>query len=234
MYQNAGVWTPVPNSAVPGNSTGLAGGTVSLAGVSTTTYPTLALAALFTSSNASTTPSILDWRVDYHAGPSPLPNIGFTIYGNKTIGTSVSGAPIRKFAQTLTTSATSTYLITPVEWDSYTVGLTGSSYDVSEQCQTPLSVSPLQDQTVSLTLVPHTANSLRVAVTASSAPLAGATVTLTAPGNQSLTSSSCGQTFFSNLSVSGYTLTVTKIGFQTVTQNISVAGATVISVPLTP
>lgn len=233
-YPQGGSYSLVPDGVVTGNSAGLTSGSVSLGAVSTSTYPTLALIALLDTDDASSTPALLDWKVDYHAGPTPLPNIGLSVYGTKTIGTSISGAPIYKVVQAITTSPAGSWLITPLEWDTYTLQLTGASYDISEICPTPVSVAAGENKVESVLLVPRTSHSLRVEVTAAGAPVSGATVTLSSPGNQTVSSSDCGQAFFSGLSASGYTLSVSKSGYQTNAQPISVSGATVIAVPLSP
>lgn len=234
VYPNGSEWSPVPDGVLSGNSGGLPQGTIAVSGVPTTTFPALALRSVFTPVDASSTPPTIDWTVDYHAGPSPLPAIGVSAYGTKTIGTSISGAPIYKVVQSITTSPAASWLITPLEWDTYTLQLTGNSYDISELCPSPVSLAPGENKIESLLLVPHTANSLRIEVTAAGVPVPDATVALTAPGNATVSSSACGQAFFSGLSATSYTLTVTKSGYQTNIQSISVSGGTVIPVPLTP
>lgn len=234
VYPSGGAYTPVADGVLPGNSSGFTLGPVDLSGVATSSYPTLALRALLTTGDASTTPSVLEWTVGYHAGPSALPGIGFSVYGTKTIGTTISGAPIYKFVDNETTSQVGSWLIVPLEWDSFTISLTGSSYDIAEQCPAPLSVDPGQAQTVRLMLLPHTAHSLRVLTTANGAPLAGATVTIAGTGGGTGSTSSCGQTFFSSLSAETYTLTVTAPGYADSVQDIDVTGTSVILVQLTP
>jgi hypothetical protein len=234
VYPNAGDYALVPDGVITGNSAGLTSGSVSLSAVPTSTYPTLALKVLLDTADASSTPSLADWRVDYHAGPSPLPNVGLSYYGTKTIGTSISGAPIYKVVQNITTDSAGTIPITALEWDLYTFGVTGSTYSIAELCPSPVSVAPNTSSTLVLTLVPRTANTLRVEVVGGGVPLTGATVTLTSPGNETMTTSACGQAFFESLSVSTYTLTVSHPGYQDNVQNVSVGGATVVAVPLVP
>jgi hypothetical protein len=234
VYPSGGSYALVPDAVLAGNSAGFTSGLITLTDVSTSTFPSLALRGVLETADASSTPSLEDWRIDYHAGPSPLPNIGFSMYGTKTIGTSISGAPIYKVVQSNTTSAAGSWLITPLEWDTYALSLTGGSYDIAELCPTPASVAPGENRVAALTLLPASAHSLRVEVTVSGAPVSEATIALTNPGNKSLESSACGQGFFSNLSATTYTLTVTKSGYQVSAQDIAVSGDTVITVPLVP
>ncbi len=233
-YLSGGQYVLVPDAAVSGNSAGLTSGSVSLATLATSTYPAMQLKASLTTGDASTTPSLSTWKVDYHAGPSPLANVGFTIHGAKTVGTDAGGAPIYKLSQSVSTGANGGWLISPIEWDAYSLALSGSTYDASEQCPSALSVAPLQDQVVSLMLVSHTTNSLRVSVAGNNLPLPGATVSIAGSTNATTTSSSCGQSFFGGLASGTYTLSVSATGYQTNQQNISVSGGTVVPVILSP
>lgn len=223
----------IPDSVLPGNSTGLSS-PVSLAGVSTTTYPSLSLKASLTTTDASTTPELADWRVDFSAGPAPLPGIGFTLYGAKTIGTTISGAPIYKFVFNETTAPDGTWLFTPLEWDAYTILLSGTSYDIGEHCPFPLTVAPFENKIVNLFLYPHTSHSLRVLITANDIALSGATVTITGPSGGTMPTSACGQSFFSGLNETTYTISVTAPGYQPSVQDAPVSGRSTITIPLTP
>jgi hypothetical protein len=234
MYPDGALWSPVPDGVLPGNSVGLTSGTVSLATISTTTYPTLALNALLTTADASSTPALNDWRIDYRAGPSPIPNVGFTAYGTKTIGTTISGAPIYKVVLNQTTDSAGVFSTTTLEWDSYLLSLTGATYSIAEQCPTPLAVLPQTTTDVTLLLVPQIAHTLRVIATANNAVLPGATITLTSPGNVVRTTSQCGQAFFDALASDTYTVTVAHPSYQTSQQEVSVAGGTIVTIPLVP
>lgn len=234
VFPDAGSYSLVPDGVLPGNSAGFTSGLITLSQLSTSTFPTLALKAVFETTNASSTPTLEDWRLDYHAGPSPLPNIGFSLYGTKTVGTTISGAPIYKVVQSFTTDEQGAWTISALEWDTYTFNLTGSTYDIAELCPSPVSVLPGSSGALTMVLVPNSTNTLRVEVTANNQPLSGATVTLTSPGSETQSSSSCGQAFFDDLTVDTYTLTVTKSGYQDSVQDVSVAGATVVTVPLVP
>jgi hypothetical protein len=234
VYPDGALWSPIPDGVLPGNSAGLTTGSVSLALVSTSTYPTLGLRALLGTADASSTPALNDWRIDYRAGPSPIPNVGFTAYGTKTIGTTISGAPIYKVVLNQTTDSAGVFSTSTLEWDSYLLSLTGSSYSIAEECPTPISVPPQAAADITLLLVPQTTHSLRVIATASNTLLPGATVTVTSPGNVARTTSPCGQAFFSGLTSDTYTVTVTHPNYQTSQQEVSVAGGTVVTIPLIP
>ena len=233
-YWNGSAYALVPDAALAGNAAGFTTSPISIVPLPIATYGRLQLAAFLSSSDNKWTPEVLDWTATYQAGPTPLPNILFSIHGAKTIGTDSSGAQIYKMNENDTTNAGGVWNINPIEWDTYTPALpSGSSYAVAEQCPSTLSVSPAQSATVALTLQSATANTLRVVVTGNGNPVAGATVTLT--GASANTTSTCGQTFWSGLSSGTKTLTVTASGFQTFTDsNVSVSGTSNYSVTLTP
>ncbi len=234
VYPNGPLYSPVGDGVIPGNSAGLTSGSVVLSGVPTSTFPILALRAALSTFNASTSPALLEWQLDYSAGPSPLSGVDMTLYGTKTTGTTISGAPIYKVVEDLLTNLSGFAGLSPIEWDSYTLQLTGGQYSVFEECPSPFTVAPSGTTNVNLILLPYENNTLRVRVTGNGTPLSGATVTLTSPGNEVRTTSACGQAFFAPLSADTYTLSVSHPSYQPSTQDIDIAAQTVVSVPLVP
>lgn len=223
----------IPDTDLAGNESGFQSGSVSLAALSPTTYPSLRLLARLTTSDPLVTPLLNSWGVGYSTGPAPLGNVDFTLEGTKTIGTTNAGVPISKILIDESTNTSGQVLIDTLEWDSYTI-VPDSAYDVVEQCPDPLSVDPAQNQSVSLILDDATPHSLRVVVFGSGTVLAGASVTIDGPDDASGQTSTCGQSYFGGITSGTYTLTVTATGFQPSTESISVAGQTVVSVFLTP
>ncbi|CAN5764556.1 hypothetical protein BH11PAT2_BH11PAT2_03290 [soil metagenome] len=206
--------TLLPDTALPGNASGFTG-TVSLVGVSTTTYPKLALSADLTTSSASTTPQISAWALSYLRGPIPIGNISFTLTGAKAIGSTGAGAPIYKTTVATSTAASGLIPLT-LEWDSYSLSLPG--YDAVEACNAPPYVlAPGSSNDVSLILASSTPNMLLVSVSNSSGGLAGASVTLSRTGfTKTVTTTACGSAYFGAItSSSGYTITVSKSGYTT-------------------
>lgn len=68
QYQTAtGSWALLPDTEVPGNSTGFTGGSVDLTGVDITTYPTIRLLATLTC-DGSDCPTLEDWTVEWSEG----------------------------------------------------------------------------------------------------------------------------------------------------------------------
>ena len=219
--------TPLPDAVLAGNSAGFTG-TVDLSGVSTTTYPTLALRADLTTNATTSTPFIQDWGLSYLRGPVPLGNVPFALTGAKTIGSTGAGAPIYKTTLSPTTDATGTNALS-LEWDAYALAL--SAYDTVDACNAPpYAITAGASQDTSLYLVAPTANSLLVSVRDSTgAAVPGATVTLSRTGFTSTkTTSACGGAYFGAItSSSAYTITVSKTGYTTDTNaGVNLSGHT--------
>ncbi len=220
--------TLLPDSVLPGNSTGFSTFPIDLTNVSTSTYPTLAVGATLSRTGTSIVPKVFNWSLAYDTGPTPLPNVPFTLTGEKTIGSTGAGASIYKTILSTTTNASGQRAL-PLEWDSYSIGVTG--YNIEGACPLPpYPLAPGSVNTASLTLVAPTANTLLVNVQDSSgAPVSDVTVTLTNTGYSSAVSSStCAGAYFGGLSSSDtYTVTISKGGYTTTTSNnISVSGQT--------
>ena len=237
IYDGAGT-TLIPDALVPGNAAGFTSGSVSLANVSTTTYPTLRLDAVLFTKNASTTPTLTLWNVTDTYGPLPLANIAFNLQGGKSIGSGPSGT-IYKYSQNLSTGASASVSVPNLEWDNYTVTIgAATGYDIASACNPqPESLSPGATMTSNFFLAAHTTNSLLVDVrsAATGALITGASVTLTKAGySGSGTTDSCGQTFFPGLAAfNGYSISVSAAGHTTYNSStVNVSATTRLSVVL--
>jgi len=237
----------IPDTVIPSNAAGFSSSPISLAAVSTSTYPNLELGVDLNKGSAGSSPNLDGWSIDYDQGPTPLPSFPFSLRGAKTIGTTAGGASIYKFSQSLTSNTGSLFSTSTLEWDSYTptVDSTATGYDIAGACTpTPWSVSAGTSVFVALYMFAHSTNSLLVTVkdSATGATINSATVALTRSGFSSTkTTRLCGQAFYSGLSagtVSGgntYTAAVSKTGYQSATQTgVVVSGASSVSVSLTP
>lgn len=131
----------LPDAVLAGNAAGFNTFPVSLAGISTSTYPALGLSADLTTASVATTPQVLDWRMDYQVGPTPFPDVSFTLTGAKTKGTTGAGAPIYKTTVASTTNASGVF-ISPLEWDVYSISIPGQSIVTASSTPTPFTLSP--------------------------------------------------------------------------------------------
>ena len=244
-FDNAGTPTILSDAVLSGNSAGFTTSPIDLSGISTSTYPTLYLVSELSTGDITVTPNIGRLEVVYDKGPTPLPNISFTLRGDKTIGTTGAGAATYKFSGTYSTGASSAFSTTTMEWDTYTLDVTGGLYDISESCQPlPLVLSPNVSTGLDLYLSPASTHSLLVAVkdSSSGAIIPDASVRLTRSGvDITKISSNCGQVFYSSASqgtVSGgnsYTLEVSKAGYTSATlTEVEISGTSRVTVQLTP
>lgn len=216
----------IPDSQLPGNSTGFSGSSINLSSISTTTYPSLALRADLTTSNTNITPSINSWSVNALIGPIPVPNVPIVLTGAKSIGSTGAGAPIIKTTLSTTTGPQGQNTF-PLEWDSYALSLSG--YDVVDACYAPsFSLSPATSYTNTLYLGPNSANSVLITVRdTTGAYVSGATVTLSRTGfSQSVITTSCGAAYFGMLAASSaYTVQISKSGYTTTSNtNVNITG----------
>lgn len=220
-YHDGNEYLIVPDSDIPNNSVGFSSGPIDISELSIATYNTLQLRATLETTDTSVTPSLDDWSASFGIGPVPLPNVSFDIRGSKTIGTNGAN-PVYKYDDSFTTTSSGEWFIDDVEWDAYTVTL-NSSYDVAEKCPNDISISPGEDLQPYYHLAPNTAHSLRVYVAHNAVPLPDATITVSGSAGVK-NSSSCGQAYFGGLAETDYTVTISKPGFQTHQEVVSVSG----------
>lgn len=236
-YDNGGTPTLVPDGVLAGNSGGFKTSPVDLTGISTTTYGTLMIGTELKTSDASTTPAVLSWELDYDEGPIPLPDFPFAMRGTKTIGSDAGANPIYKVDLNMQTDGSGVVSTSTLEWDSYTItvddGATG--YDVSEICPPqPRAISPATNVTTDLILVPDTPNTLLVTVWDDIGDLLpGASVRLhrSSGYDTTVTTDDCGQAFFESVPLgtiaggNAYDLDISAGGYTTDNQtNIEVSG----------
>ena len=228
----------IPDTQLPGNSTGFSGPSIDISTVSTSSYPRLAIGAILTTANTST-PAIDSWSATYMQGGVPIPSISLGVVGSKSIGSGPKGT-VYKFSTTTTSGTTGTLTLPSMEWDSYTISVSSSTgYDVASACNPqPQGLTPGATLLTSLYLATHTPQSLLVDVHLQNTGvlLQGANVTLTrASFSVSSVTDHCGQVFFPNLTnASDYTLTIVAEGHATTTINtVNVSGTSRIS-PLVP
>ncbi len=218
----------LPDTVLPGNSTGFSAFPINLSGISTSTYPTLSIGADISRTATTTIPQIYDWSLVYTTGPVPLPNVSFILTGTKTIGSTGNGAPIYKTIISQATDSNGKSVLS-LEWDAYSLSISG--YDVTDACpMPPYALAPNSVETTSLTLVPLTTNRLLIHVQdINGNPISGATVTLSRTGyTETNSSSDCANAYFGGLSqYTDYTILLTKSGYTTTTiQKVSVIGQT--------
>ncbi len=229
LYFNGSGYSLISDADLPGNATGFDISPVDLSGLSTSTYSTLRLKADLATEKPGRTPELLDWKVLWRAGPFPLANVAFHMKGQKTIGKDLNDDPIYKYSEDLSTGADGTLQIDNLEFDIYDITVDGvaSGYDISESCPfQPVNISPGTSNTTNLTLVAHSSDSLLVFTKDDAGNvLPGVSSRLYKSGyDETLTTSSCGQVFFTPLVNQNYILEVSKTGYETSSSTVDVAG----------
>lgn len=208
VYRAAnGVYTLIPDSDLPGNEAGFATGPLVLTDLDTYDYPSLALGVTLMSSDPNVTPELLDWSLSYAVTEPPIPNVPFVLRGDKSIGMTAGGVPVRKYEHSDTTGVSGERTFGNMEWDGYTVTLGTTAYDIAAACPSmPYALDPADEGMITLTLVPPAANTLRVTVLGEGArPVHGATVELSRNAfSAEEETGACGQVFF-NSGTAGYT-----------------------------
>ncbi len=235
LYDGSGIL--IPDAVLAGNAAGFTTSPVNVSGVSTSTYPALQVFATLVGTD-TLAPSLDAWNLSYDYGPVPLPSIPFTLTGEKTIGSGPSGT-LYKYTQSHNSGAGASITIPSLEWDNYSIVVPPSSgYSISSACSPqPETLMPGSAMTSQIYLLPYTSSSLLVDVRSatSSALLSGATVLLTRSGySASMATDSCGQSFFSGLSNTTYSIQVSRAGYTTYvgTNAVTVSGTTRFSITL--
>ncbi len=149
-----------------------------------------------------------------------VPNVPFSLQGQKLIG---SEPDILKYKTDLETNATGLKNIPDLEWDTYTLSFTAENYELLNITPTTtLDISPDTTQEIKIIAIPKSAKDLFLTITdsATSLPIAGANVELTATdfSENKVTSeaTSCslgGIALFSNLTENIYNLKINKDGY---------------------
>lgn len=218
----------VPEEILPGNTAGFTTSRIALNTLSKEVYPALTLRLTLETANDNVSPTVDEVSFTYQSGPTPLPDVPFTLRGTKEIGTTGDGSPIYKNTITTNTAGNGEHELINIEWDGYVLSI--PDYDVISSCPlSPVPVPPLTSMTLSLILGPVTSHALRVAVLSSTGlPVSDALVTLErASFSAEGTSDACGQVYFGGLSAhDDYTVTVEKAGHIPSVDTITVSGQT--------
>lgn len=155
----------------------------------------------------------------------------FQLHGDKTIGTDGDGLPIYKYAETITPNQGGNAELHDLEADLYTVlfdeaniGYVLAGHDHA----LPYAAAPQSAETIILYLAAYEPFTALLTITdQTDATVSGATVTLTPEDGGdavSQTTTSYGQSFFRDLGVMTYSVTVTAAGYATYNGTVIVNG----------
>ena len=233
-YASGSNWYLIPDSDLPGNSTGFDTSPVDLSGLSTTTYSELKLKANFSTSDPSTTSELYDWQLSWISSQTTsIGNVQFLLQGAKIIGTDADENPVYKYSQTHVSDNNGHVDIPDLEWDSYTFSVSPSEgLDLVNTDPSPQPISLPPDNALKhVTLYLEAENSLLVTVENSDTlePIFSATVRLFNTGlgyDVSQYTDQKGETFFIPLQSAVYNLEVQAPGYSSTSLTVGVTGDT--------
>lgn len=213
VYQGSSTTALVPDSELPGNSSGF-NAPFDLRSVDPAAYPELGLGVTLETVSSVETPAVSAVTVANITSVTPQPSTDFSLRSSKTIGTDAGSQPVYKHVYNETTDAAGQRTLTDVEWDAYHASVPAGQ-TIAEACPgNPVEVTPGGAATLDLTVVPASAHSLRVHVDyADGSPVPDAEVTITEGGvSQTANTTGCGQVYFNGLSNATYTVGVSVVG----------------------
>jgi len=229
LYFDGSLWAPIPESDLPGNSSGFENSPVNLTSLSTTTYPQLRIKANLSTQDASTTPSLYSWQITWlDTNASPIGNISFDLRGEKIVGKDASENPIYKYSASYTTDSNGHKDINNLEWDLYTFSIpssTGLDLVGTDPSLQPINLSPGVNQSVKLYI--DAENSLLITVQNNDTlePIFSASVRLYKTGyDKTQYTNEKGQTLFIPLSTGTYNLEIGAGGYSSYTGTVNISG----------
>lgn len=238
QFYTATTTTPaelIPNSVLPGNSSGFSTRVVDLQGIDPSVYSSLAPVVYLATSDKNSTPEVASVTIDFEEDVTPLSSLAVNLKNNTAIGTAGDGSLVYKYEDSTTTDSFGKITLTQTEFGVYDFWSTGKV--VAEACSAhPYELKPGTTASLVYLLAPQTANNLRVAVIdITNQPVIKAEVKLSRPGfSTTLKTGWCGQAFFAGLTDSAdYTLEISAPGFtsETIT-NLNITGEQVEKVVL--
>lgn len=236
FYSSTSTADLIPDSDLPGNSTGFATEVIDLRGLDTATYSQLVPRVTLSTSDTSATPRVQRLDHYYLESEDLLPGEAVFIASLKSIGTDAAASPVRKYNISTTTDSAGEVVLSGLEWGAYTASSTG--YVVMSACPAnPTTVNPNTTGTSTFAMRSLTAHNVRTVVhDVAGEAVVGATVALTLGGTTyTKTTDWCGQAFFGGLTAdTNYRLEVSMSSYVTNTIDpFEVSGSRVQEVTLT-
>jgi hypothetical protein len=191
-----------------------------------------------------TSPLVVTTLGSKELGFPRLPFVPFTIIGNKSIGTDIADISVPKYIQNFTTDANGTITIPNLEWDNYTITISEDALlDVSYSSPLlPFSILSGIPSQVSMSLVPHSQNSLHVAFVDQTDSLVSTVSAELLHNNESVASGSAGlvgsidagQFFYPNLLRGMYQFVASPSGYATYSGTLNVVNSLYQKITLSP
>ncbi len=234
-------WSLVPDTDLPGNSTGFYVSPLDLTGLDIEKYPKLKLRANFSTQNTTKTPLLFEWQVSWKDGEAtPIGNVEFSLRGEKTVGIDAEEEPIYKYTDIVSSDDSGEKFLSGIEADNYHFfyfSKDGAPLQLNEELS-PLPFELLPGASTEAILYLSSENSLLVQVedTSSQEPVFGASVEL---ANEAMgyykaqNTNNQGETMFIPLEEGeNYELTVKAENYLEKSVTLSVEGGTLKNVNL--
>jgi len=239
-YKPETEWILIPDSNLPGNSTGFDISPVDLSNLDISTYSSLKIKANFLTESPSLTPILYDWQISWkNSEPTPISNVSFDLRGEKLIGKDANENPVYKFSNTNQTNSQGEIQISNLEWDVYHF----SNFQRESQLldlinsdpSQPISLNPNTNPEVNLYLGSQNSLLITVQDSVSLEPIFSATIILSATGlEETQYTNPKGQTVFIPLEEKTYSLSVEAVGYSPISTTVSVSGKTTKLIKLEP
>lgn len=228
----------VPNTDLPGNSSGFSPGAIDISQLDPAQYPELGLLVSLETASSTLTPALRSWSISYVVTETAQSGVPIRVRSNKTIGTDGGGANVYKYDAIHTSDGTGEISLSDMEWDTYQI-TPETGWAITSACPpVPYDLDPGVSDEVRLDVVPDATPSLRVQVMTGAALVPGAIVQLTRPGvDKTATTDACGQVFFTNTLVAGddYTVQVNAPGYaQELAEDVAVSTSTTLIISVSP
>jgi len=231
LYFDGAVWKLIPDSALPGNSTGFSVSPLDLSGLDISIYSQLKVKGELSTTDILISPTLYDWQVSWRTSePIPIPNVNFNLEGNKIIGKDATEDPVYKYSQSHNSGGSGHINISDIEWDLYTFTIdSATGLDLLKIDPSPQPVNLPPDTTLSVGLYLEAQNSLMVTVQdeETGEPIFSAGVRLYKSDlsyDKTQNTDGKGKTYFIPLENGAYTVEVQIDGYQTKSEDISVSG----------
>lgn len=216
---SSGPFTLIPDTDLPGNSTGFSDSLVDISGLDPAVYPSLVIELVLETTDTNFSPLVDEVGVYYRESETVSPNTSFTMLGVKTIGSDALLSPIYKFNLATSTNVSGELYLPNIEFDIYNLNFS-PAYDIKTSCPAhPYTHRAGIDGEVELQLVADEAHTLRVVVLDTlTRAIPGAQVNLSRSGfSETKYTNSCGQVFFNSgvADQSDYTVGISAPGYTT-------------------
>jgi hypothetical protein len=127
-YASGTDWYIIPDSDLIGNSTGFNDSPLGLSSLDINTYSQLKINGVLSTSDFLATPILDNWQLSWKTSDAtPIPNVAFSLRGNKKIGTDGDEEPVYKYNQGHISNGSGHINLSDMEWDLYTFSLSTSS-----------------------------------------------------------------------------------------------------------